>query len=84
MPGAIVYRSQVGSWNFLFRCPKGPMGRPNVDRLRNTWIVGHLSAGTHLTALAEAAGVRPHQVVRYQRFASVPVPEVARRQLRGA
>jgi integrase len=77
-----IDRKQVP--NFLFRCPKGPMGRPNVDRLRNTWIVGHLSAGTHLSALSEAAGVRPDQVVRYQRFAVAPAPEVARRQLRGA
>lgn len=83
LPGrSAIDRKQVP--NFLFRCPKGPMGRPNVDRLRNTWIVGHLSAGTHLSALAEAAGVRPDQVVRYQRFATPPAPEVARRQLRGA
>ena len=77
-----IDRKQVP--NFLSRCPKGPMGRPNVDRLRNTWIVGHLSAGTHLSALAGAAGVQPNQVVRYHRFATAPVPEVARRQLRGA
>ena len=50
LPGrSAIDRKQVP--NFLFRCPKGPMGRPNVDRLRNTWIVGHLSAGTHLSAL---------------------------------
>ena len=83
MPGrTAIERKQVP--NFLARCPKGPMGRPNVDRLRNTWIVGHLSAGTHLSALAQAAGVRPDQVVRYQRFATAPAPELARRQLRGA
>jgi hypothetical protein len=77
-----IDRKQVP--NFLARCPKGRIGRPNVDRLRNTWIVGHLSAGTHLSVLAEAAGVRPDQVVRYQRYATAPAPEVARRQLRGA
>lgn len=83
LPGrSSIDRKQVP--NFLFRCPKGPMGRPNVDRLRTTWIVGHLSAGTHLSVLAQAAGVRPDQVVRYQRFAVAPAPEVARRQLRGA
>jgi hypothetical protein len=83
MPGRTsIDRKQVP--NFLARCPKGPMGRPNVDRLRNTWIVGHLSAGTHLAVLAEAAGVRADQVVRYQRYATAPAPEVARRQLRGA
>jgi hypothetical protein len=77
-----IKRKQVP--NFLARCPKGPMGRPNVDRLRNTWIVGHLSAGTHLSVLAQAAGVRPDQVVRYQRYATAPSPDVARRELRGA
>jgi len=83
LPGrSSIDRKQVP--NFLFRCPKGPMGRPNVDRLRNTWIVEHLSAGTHLSALAEAAGVHPNQVVRYQRFATAPAPDVARRELRGA
>ena len=83
LPGRTsIDRKQVP--NFLARCPKGPLGRPNVDRLRNTWLVGHLSAGTHLSALAQAAGVRPDQVVRYQRFATPPAPEVARRQLRGA
>ena len=29
-----------------------------VHRLRITWIVGHLSAGTHLVALEQASGVR--------------------------
>ena len=30
-----------------------------VQRLRITWIVGHLSAGTHLVALEQALGWRP-------------------------
>jgi len=76
-----IDRKQVP--NFLARCPKGPMGRPSVDRLRNTWIVGHLSVGTHLSALAGAAGVQPDQIVRYHRFATAPASEVIRRQLRG-
>ena len=79
---ALVHRPQAGT-QLLFRCPKGPMGRPNVDRLRNTWIVGHLGRDAPVV-LAQAAGVRPEQIVRYQRFAVAPAPEVARRQLRGA
>jgi len=34
--------------------------------------------------LMRVIGVRPDQVVRYQRFATAPAPELARRQLRGA
>jgi len=68
--------------NFIARCPKGSVHRPNVNRLRNTWVVRHLSAGTHLSVLAEAAGVRADQIVRYQKFATGPDPAEARRQLR--
>ena len=83
LPGrSAIDRKQVP--NFLFRCPKGPMGRPNVDRLRNTWIVGHLSAGTHLSAWP-----RPPACARTKSSATsasprAPAPEIARRQLRGA
>jgi len=75
-----IERKQVP--NFLARCPKGLVERPNSNRLRNTWIVGHLSAGTHLSVLAEAAGVRADQLVRYQAFATAPSDDVGRRQLR--
>jgi hypothetical protein len=68
--------------NFIARCPEGSVHRPNVNRLRNTWVVRHLSGGTHLSALAEAAGVRADQLVRYQKFATGPDPAAARRQLR--
>ena len=68
--------------NFIARCPEGSVRRPNVNRLRNTWVVRHLSGGTHLSALARAAGVRADQLVRYQRFAIGPDPIEARRQLR--
>ncbi len=50
-----------------------------VHRLRITWIVGHLSAGTHLVALEQASGVRASQLVRYLKFATPP--EAARARL---
>ena len=81
LPGRTgIDRKQVP--NFIARCPGGSLGRPNANRLRNTWIVRHLSAGTHLSVLAEAAGVRADQLVRYQAFATAPSSEVGRQQLR--
>ena len=68
--------------NFIAGCPAGSLGGPNANRLRNTWIVRHLSARTHLSVLAEAAGVRADQLVRYQAFATVPSVDVGRQQLR--
>jgi hypothetical protein len=70
--------------NFLERCPTGDAPQLNTLRLRNTWIVGQLSSGTHLHALTEAAGVAPSQIVKYLPFAGDPDPAEARRQLRQA
>jgi hypothetical protein len=53
-------------------------------RLRVTWIVRHLSAGTHLGVLATAAGLEPAQIVRYARFASGPSSDEAHQMLREA
>jgi integrase len=78
---AVITRRQIP--NFIARCPKGDAPGLNVNRLRNTWIVTHLSAGTHLLALAEAAGVEPSQVVKLSHYASAPNAESARRMLRG-
>ncbi len=54
---------------FIRRCE--PDGPPKfcVQRLRVTWIVGHLSAGTHLAALEVAAGAAAVQLVKYLVFA---------------
>jgi len=79
---AVITRRQIP--NFIARCPKGDAPPLNVNRLRNTWIVGHLSAGTHLLALAEAAGVDSSQVVKLARHATGPDVEDARRMLRRA
>jgi hypothetical protein len=70
--------------NFIARCPRGDGPRLNMNRLRATWIVHHLSAGTQLGALADAAGVDPSQLVRYQPYALALDPAERRRQLREA
>jgi hypothetical protein len=70
--------------NFIARCPQGDGPRLNMNRLRATWIVHHLSAGTQLGALAEASGIDASQLVRYQRYAQVLDRDVRRRQLREA
>lgn len=51
----------------------------SVTRLRATWIVEHLQAGTPLPVLAAAAGADVTQIARYYRFLpSVPVAEAHR------
>lgn len=68
---------------FVRRCsPEGPP-KFNMERLRITWIVSQLTAGTHLTALQLASGVGVAQLVKYLPFAA-PLDEArARRALAG-
>jgi hypothetical protein len=68
---------------FIRRCSVDEVPKFKVQRLRITWIVGHLSAGTHLVALEQASGVRASQLVRYLRFATPPIPDRARLLLAG-
>lgn len=75
-----ISRSQLS--NFLEKCPTGDAPQLDTRRLRNTWIVGQLSAGTDIQTLADAAGVSPSQIVKYRKFADRPEPAEARRQLR--
>lgn len=70
--------------NFIARCPQGDAPRLNMNRLRATWIVLHLSAGTQLGALAKAAGIDASQLVRYQPYAAALGPTERRRELREA
>jgi hypothetical protein len=70
--------------NFVERCPRGDAPKLDTQRLRNTWIVDQLSQNTHLSILAEAAGVGPDQIVRYLSFAERPDVAEARRQLQRA
>jgi hypothetical protein len=57
---------------FIERCTGEGEPKFNVQRLRITWIVGQLAAGTHPTALVRAAGVGIGQIGKYLVF----VPEV--------
>jgi hypothetical protein len=68
---------------FIRRCSTDGEPKFKVQRLRITWIVGHLSAGTHLAALEQASGVRASQLVRYLEFAAPPDMTQARLLLTG-
>ena len=80
--GAATGKSQVS--NFIYTCPKGDAPHLNPIRLRNTWIVGHISAGTHFVTLTEAAGVEVAQIAKLAIYATPPEPGEARRMLREA
>jgi hypothetical protein len=75
-----ISRRQVP--NFIAKCPKGDAPTLSVSRLRNTWIIGHLSAGTHLRVLAQAAGVDASQIVKFAPYAGSPTAEAANKMLR--
>jgi hypothetical protein len=55
--------------------------RLSVNRLRATWIVEHLEAGTPLHVLAAAAGVRAVSIARYATYARPVGDDVAERML---
>jgi len=69
--------------SFIRRCSPDEIPKFKTQRLRITWIVAHLTAGTHLAALEEASGVAIGQLVKYLRFAEPLDPSEARRQLVG-
>lgn len=70
-----------GVANFM-RDLEGPT--PTVQRLRTTWIVTHLSLGTHLTALWHASGVQSAEsLARLLQYAEPIDRDEALRQLRG-
>lgn len=55
----------------------------SVQRLRSTWIVGHLERGVPLGNLTVAAGLRsPEALLRYAAFARA-TPELSRARFRG-
>ena len=66
----------TGPASIASRCPTSSLGAPPDRVVVPTRIVCAIpgssatSAGAHLSALAEAAGVRPDQLVRYQGFAA--------------
>jgi hypothetical protein len=67
--------------NFVQRAPGAVAVRS--QRLRATWIVGHLAAGTHATTLVEAAGVDSLEALtRYLPFVTPLAEDAARMELR--
>ena len=59
--------------NFVGRKPTGP-DRPQTQRMRTTWLVGHLTRRVPLPALIAAAGVDSLEAfTRFMRF----VPDVS-------
>jgi hypothetical protein len=56
---------------FIERCSGDSGARFNVQRQRVTWIVHHLSVGTHLIPFQQMAGVSAGQLVKYLSFATV-------------
>ncbi len=46
-----------------------------IQRLRITWVVHHLSAGTHMLLLERWSGVRAGQLVKYLKYATLPNKE---------
>ena len=65
----ITRRDVIG---FIERCSGDDTARFNVQRLRVTWIVHHLSDATHLLRLTAWAGVGAGQIVKDLRYASLP------------
>ena len=68
---------------FIRRCSIDETPKFTVQRLRVTWLVGHLGAGTHLHALERASGVAVGQLVKYLSFAAPLDDADARRIMAG-
>lgn len=68
----ITRRDIIG---FIERCSGEGSALFNVQRLRITWIVQHLSAGTHMLRLERWSGVGAGQLVKYLNFATLPDPD---------
>jgi integrase len=68
---------------FLYDTDRGNEPDPVTTRMRNTWLITHLIAGTNMRALMMAAGVTKFEHLD-QLLAHVPTPDTAsyRRQLR--
>jgi hypothetical protein len=57
--------------------------KPSSQRLRATWLVHHLTVGTPVKVLLEAAGIGSlNALTRYIQFVPDVDPSVARRRLR--
>lgn len=77
-----THKNLIG--NFVDKTGPGRV-RANAQRMRSTWIVTHLTAGTPVKALVEAAGVDSLEALtRFLRFVPELDTTVARRALRDA
>lgn len=75
-----THRNLIG--NFVDKTSPGRV-RATAQRMRSTWIVTHLGAGTPVKALVEAAGVDSLEALtRFLRFVPELDTQVARRALR--
>lgn len=71
--------------NFVAKSAGSASVRPNVQRLRATWLVHHISKGTHLIPLARAAGFTSLESLnRFVPFAAAPRDEQAEAEMRDA
>jgi hypothetical protein len=69
---------------FIDRCTeKDQDAKFCIQRLRVTWMVGHLAAGVPVGVVAQAAGVAASHLVKYSRFVPLPGESDARRLLAG-
>ena len=68
---------------FIERCSGDGPPKFNVQQLRITWMVWHLTAGTPLSALVRAAGVGVGQLGKYLRFVEPVGEEEFRLRLAG-
>jgi integrase len=68
--------------NFVARTPKGDAPPLNMVKLRVSWIVIHMNAGTSIKALEAASGVDASQLVKYSRYLEVHDADEVRRLLR--
>jgi len=88
-PGRPLFRPDRGSGNKNFvgqfiHASNGAGLKPSIQRLRVTWIVRHLDAGTPVVPFLDAAGVeRLGALTRYLRFVKGIDPDDARRRLQG-
>ena len=68
----ITRRDIIG---FIERCSLDDKAQFNVQTLRVTWIVHHLSMGTHMLLLEQWSGVGAGQLVKYLKYATLPESE---------
>jgi hypothetical protein len=70
--------------NFVDKTTPGRV-RANAQRMRSTWLVTHMTAGTPPKVLVEAAGVDSLEALtRFLRFVPDVDPTAARRAMREA